>query len=465
MSKHTNLIKKIITERHEVSELSTDTLKSYSKKAGDRINAIKAKGWKKTSADAKEMLHLDKNKAKAVSKINSKTPATKTGPAKPQHDKEALTAQLKSLKKDFDPAYQHSDDHSVYTKHRDIHAKITDIEKKLKESTDIDEAAFGSLKSLHLIPTAGTSVSKHKGRSDFNAAMYAKGIKTKKQTGADAKVYHIHDDKVHGIWDHVTNTGVVYQSSKNESEQVDELSKDTLGSYIGKADKEVHDLNKKSTRSKNLQRAYDLLGQAQKRRKGSNTAVAKLSKKLAGERWGIKEENELDEAGIVVHSSKEKDGKEYQVLSRKNNREFVIQSKKKDGSWQQHDAVGQAQRARQLITTGRYSSVNEAMKVQEVQITIPALIRLCEIAREDMGGDTDLHEFIEALIENSNGTIDSQSIENIEGGDGDDDADDASIKEGEIVQADKKVGNDGRLYPRSRKTLGKATGSLTGATT
>ena len=320
MSKHTELIKKIIAERHDLSELSSDTLRSYSKKAGDRINAIKAKGWKKTSAEAGEMLHLDKNKAKAVSKINSKTPAAKTEPTKPVHDKDALHSKLKQLKRDFDPSYQHSDDHSVYTKHRDIHAKITDIEKKLRESEDLDE-----------------------------------------------------------------------------------LSKETLGSYIGKADKEVHDLGKKSARSKNLQRAYDLLGQAQKRRKGSNTAVAKLSRKLAGERWGIKEESEeLDEAGVVVHSSKEKDGKEYQVLSRKNNREFVIQSKKKDGTWHSHDAVGSAQRARQLITTGRYSSVNE---------------------------------------------------------------DDADIKEGEIVSADKKVGADGRLYPRSRRKLGKSTGSLTGATT
>lgn len=180
-------------------------------------------------------------------------------------------------------------------------------------------------------------------------------------------------------------------SVKDAVPRLDELSKETLGSYISKADKEVHDLNKKSARSKNLQRTYDLLVKVQKRRKGYSTATTKLSRKLAGERWGIK----------------------------------------------------------------------ESIDLEEVQITVPALIRLCEIAREDIDGDTDLHKFIEALIENSNGTIDSQSIEDIESSDDDSDEDD--IEEGEIVSADKKIGADGRLYPRFKKTIGKQTGSLTGA--
>lgn len=290
-------------------------------------------------------------------------------------------------------------------------------------------------------------------------------------------------------------------------EEVSELQKQTLGSYIAKADAQSKESAKKGARQKNLERAYQHFRNATKRSAGAAKATSKLSKKLAGERWGIPESEELDEAGIVVHSSKEKDGKEYQVLKRKGGREFVIQSKKKDGTWHTHDAVGSDQRAKQLIVTGRYSHVNEAQKVQSVEITVPALIRLCEIAREDVDGDTDLHELIEALIEKSNGVIDSQSLEDVSG-DGDSDEDDmnesfvvydhlkkpvhvsysesgakkkaeelsnqtgkkhtvgfkreAIVKEGVIVSADKKVDANGRQYPRSRKILGTKTDTITG---
>jgi hypothetical protein len=437
------------------------------------------------------MLHLDKNVAKAKSKLAAATPAVKSEPVKPQHDKAALHSQLKDLKGQFDPSYQHSDDHSVYTKHRDIHAKITDIEKKLRESEELDKTEIDELSKATLTSYANKSarkvaafepeVKRLKGEIETHsrgvgyfsrqAAKHRDPDETprssevdKKRADADAKTaddhaaYHSNMlSKFKGTSDAISDklnkrkSGVAKAVARltKESEELEELSKDTLGNYIGKADKEVSDLRKKSDRSKNLQRAYDLLGQAQKRRAGSNKAVSKLSRKLAGERWGVTESEahaaDLEEA-IVVHSSKEKDGKEYQVLSRKNNREFVIQSKKKDGSWHTHDAVGNVQRARQLIITGRYSDVSEAVEVQTVTITVPALIRLCEIAREEIDGDTELHEYIESLIEGSNGTIDSQLIDDVLG--------EATVKEGVVVSADRKMGKDGRLYPAHRTQLG-----------
>ncbi len=64
------------------------------------------------------------------------------------------------------------------------------------------------------------------------------------------------------------------------------------------------------------------------------------------------ENEELEEAVTFTHK---KDGKEYQVLSRKAGREFAIQSKQKDGSWKTHDAVGTNSRAVHWIESGRYS--------------------------------------------------------------------------------------------------------------
>lgn len=230
----------------------------------------------------------------------------------------------------------------------------------------------------------------------------------------------------------------------NERRELDELSTSTLDSYADKAKKSSSALMNKAGRSKNLTRAMELLDKSGKRQDGATRAVAKSSFKKAGQRWGVSEST-VEEA-TIVHSSKEKDGKEYQVLSRKNNREFVIQSKKKDGSWHTHDAVGNVQRARQLIITGRYSDVSEAVEVQTVTIAVPALIRLCEIAREEIDGDTELHEYIESLIEGSNGTIDSQLIDDVLG--------EATVKEGVVVSADHKMGKDGRLYPAHRTQLG-----------
>lgn len=438
--KHLDLINKILNERREleeIEELSTDTLKQYVSKGSKRISDIKAKGFRKSSAEAGEMLHLDKNVAKAVAKVRAKTPDTKSEPTKVVHNKVALHSQLKDLKGQFDPSYQHSDDHSVYTKHRDIHAKITDIEKKLRES-EIDELSKA---------TIGSYVKK--AALDLGSRGVTAGIHAA-QGKLDPKVGDKYVSRIKGI-----NKGT--DRLTKESEELDELSTSTLDSYADKAKKSSSALMNKAGRSKNLTRAMELLNKSGKRQDGATKAAAKSSFKKAGQRWGVTE-SELEEA-IVVHSSKEKDGKEYQVLSRKNNREFVIQSKKKDGTWHTHDAVGNAQRARQLITTGRYS-LNEADKVQVVSITLPALIRLCEIAREDIDEDTDLHEFIEAVLNKASGTIDSQTLEDIEG---DGDSDEDNIKEGEIVSADRKVGKDGRLYPRSKKTLGKETNSLTGA--
>lgn len=397
------------------------------------------------------MLHLDKNVAKAVAKVRAKTPDTKSEPTKVVHNKVALHSQLKDLKGQFDPSYQHSDDHSVYTKHRDIHAKITDIEKKLRESEEIDELSNDTLYSYMDKVSTGYN-------TNVSPTKTAKRVQAKNISGDQAK-------KEAGRMKRNAKVGIksawARTYARNNPEEVDELSTSTLDSYADKAKKSSSALMNKAGRSKNLTRAMELLDKSGKRQDGATKAAAKSSFKKAGQRWGVTEAEahaaDLEEA-IVIHSSKEKDGKEYQVLSRKNNREFVIQSKKKDGTWHTHDAVGNVQRARQLITTGRYS-LNEADKVQVVSITLPALIRLCEIAREDIDEDTDLHEFIEAVLNKASGTIDSQTLEDIEG---DGDSDEDNIKEGEIVSADKKVGKDGRLYPRSKKTLGKETNSLTG---
>jgi hypothetical protein len=392
-----------------IEELDKSTIQSYQTKARDAVKKLRKRGifdTDHTAADKAKIANKDKGLSRASVKI-----AKAEAPSKEQ-----LQSKLKDLTAKFDPQYQHSDDHSVHTKHAAIHAKIKDIKKQLGE------------------------------------------------------------------------------------EKVDELSIDTLASYAGKARKEGSDASKKGVKSKNLENALKHFRQAAKRHTGAAKAENKARTKIVQKSW-----NEDIDEGVVVHSHKDSSGKEYQVLSRKNNREFVIQSKKKDGTWHTHDSVGSAQRAKQLITTGRY--LNEAQKVQTVEITVPALIRLCEIARENVNGDTDLHEFIEEMIKTSNGIIDSQSLEDIEG-DGDNDEDDMSesfvvldhkkkqvhvaysenaakkkaeeltkqtgkqhtstfkreaVVEGEIVSADKKVGADGRLYPRSRKKLGDKTGSLTGA--
>lgn len=407
----TSVAKKVAEEK-EVSELDKSTVQSYQTKARDAVKKLRKRGIfdpDHTAAEKAKIANKDKGLARASAKI-----AKAEAPSK-----EDLKAKLKDLHQKFDPEYQQSDDHSVYTKHAAIHSKIKDIKKQLGE------------------------------------------------------------------------------------ENVEELSIETLSSYAGKARKEGADSTKKGARSKNLEKALTHFRKSAKRHVGAAKAEDKARTKIVQKSW-----NESLEEAIVVHTHKTDSGKEYQVLARKNNREFVIQSKKKDGSWRTHDSVGSAQRAKQLVTTGRYD-LNEAQKVQTVEITVPALIRLCEIARENVNGDTDLHEFIEEMIKSSNGIIDSQSLEDIEG-DGDNDEDDMSesfvvlnhnkkqvhvaysenaakkkaeelskstgkphtstfkreavvqVKEGEIVSADKKVGADGRLYPRSKKKLGDKTGSLTG---
>ena len=70
------------------------------------------------------------------------------------------------------------------------------------------------------------------------------------------------------------------------------------------------------------------------------------------------------------------------------------------------------------------SLLEAEQNIQTVTFTLPALIRLCEIAREDIKGDTDLHEFIEAVLNKAkNKTITSSTLEGISG-DGDNDEDD-----------------------------------------
>lgn len=66
----------------------------------------------------------------------------------------------------------------------------------------------------------------------------------------------------------------------------------------------------------------------------------------------LKENEELEEA--VTFTAK-KDGNEFQVLSRKAGREFVIQSKQKNGTWKTHDAVGSNSRAVHWIESGRFN--------------------------------------------------------------------------------------------------------------
>jgi hypothetical protein len=158
------------------------------------------------------------------------------------------------------------------------------------------------------------------------------------------------------------STGNAHTVKFKREATVNELSTGTLDSYAEKAKKSSSALMNKAGRSKNLTRAMELLDKSGKRQDGITKATAKSSYKKAGQRWGVTESEEIvhevDEA-TVVHSSKEKDGKEYQVLSRKAGREFVIQSKKSDGTWHTHDSVGSSMRAQQLISTGRYSAMKE----------------------------------------------------------------------------------------------------------
>lgn len=63
-----------------------------------------------------------------------------------------------------------------------------------------------------------------------------------------------------------------------------------------------------------------------------------------------------------------------------------------------------------------YQILSESSQIGIVQITVPALIRICEIAREEIKGDTDLHEFIENILNKSGSKlIDSKMLEGING--------------------------------------------------
>lgn len=477
-----------------IEELSKSTVQSYQTKAREAVRKLRKRGIfdpDHTPAEKAKIASKDKGLARASAKI-----AKAEAPSKEQ-----LHSKLKDLHAKFDPEYQHSDDHSVYTKHAAIHAQIKDIKKKLGESEEVDEGILSKIANKIIGAAPEKPAYKVGQEVQYQTTPHQPGWKNGGKGRGKITSYSNGHYMIDG------NPVNHFEIKKvHESEELDELSIDTLASYAGKARKEGAEASKKGARSKNLENALKNFRQAAKRHTGAAKAENKVRTKIVQKSW-----NEGMDEGVVVHTHKDSTGKEYQVLSRKNNREFVIQSKKKDGSWHTHDAVGTAQRAKQLITTGRYLNENldEAEKVQVVSITLPALIRLCEIAREDIDEDTDLHEFIEAMLNKASGTIDSQTLEDIEG-DGDSDEDDVNeqfvvldhnkkqvhvafsenaakkkaeelskstgkphtstfkreavvqVKEGEIVSADRKVGADGRMYPRSKKKLGDKTGSLTG---
>lgn len=118
------------------------------------------------------------------------------------------------------------------------------------------------------------------------------------------------------------------------------------------------------------------------------------------------------------------------------------------------EAVKKSSPTDSVIASFISKAINEAdsshAAVQNVTITVPALIRLCEIAREDIKGDTELHQFIELLLANGAKIIDSDIIDKIE------------LKE-EVVAADRKMGKDGKLHAPKIIDLTPKTNTLTGA--
>lgn len=82
--------------------------------------------------------------------------------------------------------------------------------------------------ALHLLPPAGISRKVLKGKSDFDAHIAANATGAKKQRGGDGRTYHIKNGRVHGVWNSEAGTGVVYASSKNESEVDEAASTDNL---------------------------------------------------------------------------------------------------------------------------------------------------------------------------------------------------------------------------------------------
>lgn len=106
----------------------------------------------------------------------------------------------------------------------------------------------------------------------------------------------------------------------------------------------------------------------------------------------------------------------------------------------------------QKIMNSWLSKTNESEDaIQTATITIPALIRICEICREDIKSDEHLHEFIEKLLNKAdNEVIDSSTLED--------------LSENVIVSADKKLSSDGRLIAKTRKKINRGDEtSLTGA--
>jgi hypothetical protein len=89
--------------------------------------------------------------------------------------------------------------------------------------------------ALHLMPTAGIKATTYKGKSDFDAAIAAKDLSSKSVKKSGSKTYHIANGRVHGTWDSDFGSGVVYNSSKVNEDQIDEISAGTLHSYSAKA--------------------------------------------------------------------------------------------------------------------------------------------------------------------------------------------------------------------------------------
>ena len=81
-------------------------------------------------ARAKYAAQAQQDRAKAIAKDRENLPT--------------LEKYLAQLQSEFDPYYEYSDDHSVWTKNRELKAKISDLERRIKDAKNITESkSFG----------------------------------------------------------------------------------------------------------------------------------------------------------------------------------------------------------------------------------------------------------------------------------------------------------------------------------
>jgi hypothetical protein len=105
------------------------------------------------------------------------TPAPAKAELSPEQRHE-LEQKLRHLEAEFDPHYQYSDDHSVYTKHHDIAQRIHGIKRQLSETAS---AGATSAANIGTVDAPQLSPGKARGKKSYTGSPGKSGTKAPPQ--------------------------------------------------------------------------------------------------------------------------------------------------------------------------------------------------------------------------------------------------------------------------------------------